>query len=261
MEIKTHSKLNLGLKVLGKRDDGYHEIKTIMSEFSWGDTLTIFSSEVDSFSTNMKSDGENLVVRALNKLREHVFVPSVSICLSKNTPIGSGMGTGSSDAAETLKGLNSFFKLGLSNAELCVIASEIGMDVPFFIDGGLQIASGRGEELRRIDGILKKVLIVMDRPVISKNIYSLLIEEDFDSDVSNTLILPVLRNFKRIRDFYNHIIDIDKNFKMTGAGGAFFLLGDEDYLKEIKEKVSAKYKYIADILIPEVDYANTIFNS
>lgn len=261
MEIKTHSKLNLGLKVLGKRDDGYHEIKTIMSEFSWGDTLTFKESDEDHFKTNMISDGENLVVKALKKLREHVFVPSVSICLSKNTPIGSGMGTGSSDAAETLKGLNSFFKLGLTNAELCVIASDIGMDVPFFIDGGLQIASGRGEELKKIDGILKKVLVVMDRPVISKNIYSLLIEEDFHSDESNTLLLPVLRNFVDVRNFYKHLLSIDKNFKMTGAGGAFFLLGEAKYLKEIHDKVSAKYKYIADILIPEVDYANTIFNS
>lgn len=261
MKIKTSSKLNLFLKVISKRDDGYHDIKTIMSEFDFGDEIVISKSASDSFTSNMVSTGPNLVEKALLKLREHVHVPSVSIELKKMTPIGSGMGTGSSDASETLKGLNDFFNLKLERKTLLNIASEIGMDVPFFIDGKLALATNRGDELKAIDGVFKKALVVMDEPVISKNIYTLLEPSDFDSDEPNTLILPVLRNYPKVRDFYSHLQDIDKNFRMSGAGGAFFLIGENDYLNQVKDKVSAKLKMIVDIRVPEVGYDDFIFSS
>lgn len=265
MKIKTRAKLNLYLKVLGKISDGYHEINSIMSEFDWGDYIYIEKSEFDSFQSNMITDGENLAEKALRVLREHTFVPSVSIKLEKLTPIGSGLGTGSSDAAEVLKGLNKLFYLGLTNKNLCEIASKIGMDVPFFIDGGIQLATGRGDILKKLPGKKTNALVVMDEPVISKNIYSLLNAEDFLSDNKNTLLNPVLRNYEAVRNFYYSLLEIDKNFSMTGAGGAFFVVGEKNYLAELEKKIvyklNPKFIHKSEILLPEVDYGEIIFNT
>jgi len=162
------AKINLGLHVLAKRQDGYHEIETIMAEIPLCDILELNEASEDSFTQTgivVPSDGQpNLCERAVALLRAQVQFPAVSIHLRKQIPIGAGLGGGSSDASYTLKGLNALFKLGYSNAQLAEFAAQLGSDCPFFIEGGLQMAKGRGEQLQNLPAFQQQVQLVLCNP-------------------------------------------------------------------------------------------------
>lgn len=162
------AKINLGLHVLAKRQDGYHEIETIMAEIPLVDILELNEASENTFTQSgiaVPSDGQvNLCERAVALLRTQVLFPAVSIHLRKQIPIGAGLGGGSSDASFTLKGLNALFKLGFSNAELGAFAAQLGSDCPFFIEGGLQLARGRGEQLLKLPAFGQSVYLVLCNP-------------------------------------------------------------------------------------------------
>src|ERR1043166_2388995 len=137
MQVVAPAKINLALRVLGKRPDGFHEIETLMAPVSIYDKITVekqnrwidFSCDDPTLSTG----DDNLVVRAAKLFFEQTKIKSgVSIKLEKTIPHGAGLGGGSSDAAATLSGLNELFEAKLSRKELAESATEIGSDVPFF---------------------------------------------------------------------------------------------------------------------------------
>ena len=137
--VKAPAKINLSLEVLGKRDDGYHEIRTVMQSVALCDDLC-FRERSDGRIVLRASDrdlpppAENLVVRAARLLAERTGIgPGVPIGLEKTIPMGAGRGGGSSDCAATLKALNELWDLGLGRDELCGFAAELGSDVPFFL--------------------------------------------------------------------------------------------------------------------------------
>ncbi|MEN9742650.1 MAG: hypothetical protein RLZZ65_455 [Bacteroidota bacterium] len=164
------AKLNLGLHILFKRKDAYHEIDTIMVETPFTDVLEITPAEQDEFiqtGIEVPSDGTpNLCQKALNRLRLEKEIPPVRIHLRKQIPVGAGLGGGSADASFTLKGLNELFELGYSDIELESFAAELGSDCPFFIRGGLQRATGRGELLSKLPALHKKYWLVLLNPGI-----------------------------------------------------------------------------------------------
>ena len=148
---KAYAKVNLFLDILHKRDDGYHEIKTILQTISLYDELYFFESP---YQTSLICDGLdippeiNLVYKSIEKVRNKTGCEKgVKIKLVKKIPSRAGLGGGSSDAASAIKGLNKLWNLGLSYEEMSEIGKEIGSDVPFFITGGSVIAEGRGEIL------------------------------------------------------------------------------------------------------------------
>ena len=150
MQILAPAKINLSLRVLGKRADGFHEIETLISPISLYDKIDIekqnrwidFSCDDPALSTG----DDNLVVRAAKLFFEQTKIKSgVSINLEKKIPHGAGLGGGSSDAAATLRGLNELFETKLSRNELEKIAGEIGSDVPFFLFQSAAVCKGRGE--------------------------------------------------------------------------------------------------------------------
>lgn len=150
MKFTAPAKINLSLRVLGRRDDGFHAIESLMVPVSICDTLEITPHEAPlEFACDDASlplDDTNLVVRAARLFgstsgRE----PRVRIALQKAIPHGAGLGGGSSDAAATLLALNELFAAGLSIAELSTIAAQIGSDVPFFLHRSAATVSGRGE--------------------------------------------------------------------------------------------------------------------
>ncbi|TAF89673.1 MAG: 4-(cytidine 5'-diphospho)-2-C-methyl-D-erythritol kinase, partial [Flavobacteriia bacterium] len=155
MILYPSAKINLGLHILAKRQDGYHEIETIMAETPLCDILEITEAANDSFMQSgiqVPSDGKpNLCQRAVNLLREHRAFPKLQIHLRKQIPVGAGLGGGSADASYTLSGVNALFDLGFSSAELEDFAAQLGSDCPFFIAGGLQLAKGRGEILTKLE--------------------------------------------------------------------------------------------------------------
>lgn len=164
------AKINLGLHVLGKRDDGYHNIDTCMMAIPLYDVLEILPAETFSFTqTGITIDGnqeDNLVVKAFRMMQDLYRIQDVQIHLLKNIPFGAGLGGGSSDATYTLMGLNDFFNLKLSAYQIRELSARIGSDCPFFVESRPQIAQGRGEILTSIMLNLKGYYLQVVNPGI-----------------------------------------------------------------------------------------------
>jgi 4-diphosphocytidyl-2-C-methyl-D-erythritol kinase len=148
------AKINLGLHVLDRREDGLHNIETCLYEIPITDILEILPARESSFVTSgidlPCGIEDNIVYRAYQILQKDFNLPGVYCHLRKNVPMGAGLGGGSSDAASMLKGLNELFDLGLGVQKLKSLAAELGSDCPFFIEGGAQMATGVGDELTPI---------------------------------------------------------------------------------------------------------------
>src|SRR3989339_445966 len=150
LKIKAPAKINIGLNVVSKRQDGYHNIETIFYPLNLCDQLTIKEAGSFLFTSNnneLTSTPDNLIVNAKEDLeKERGEKINVHIHLDKNIPIGGGLGGGSSDAASTLTGLNKFLELNLDYEKLFNIALSIGSDVPFFLNPKPCFAESRGEK-------------------------------------------------------------------------------------------------------------------
>ncbi len=152
--VKAPAKINPVLEVLGKRPDGYHELSLLFQTIGLHDVLTFQHSneglrlECPGAPAGVTNDDSNLVVKAANLfLKEYPQRQGVNIHLTKNIPVAAGLGGGSSDAAATLKGLNSLFQTHLSEERLQGLAEQLGSDVPFFLKGGTAWGLGRGEKI------------------------------------------------------------------------------------------------------------------
>ena len=151
LTLQAHAKLNLTLEVLGRRPDGYHEVASIMQTLELADTLTFEPADsLDVTCSDPELDGPaNLAWQAADLLRRQSgTVSGAHIAIRKNIPVSAGLGGGSSDAAATLVGLNGMWGLGLSHDQLRSMAATLGSDVPFLIQGGTAMATGRGERIR-----------------------------------------------------------------------------------------------------------------
>lgn len=148
--MRAHAKINLTLEILGKRDDGYHDIASILQTVSLHDTLTFEESDgitIDCDRPELATP-DNFVLGAAHLLRDFAGVSSgAAIHLDKKIPVAAGLGGGSSDAASTLLALNRLWGLELTNADLLPLAAQVGSDVPFFLYGGTGRVFGRGERV------------------------------------------------------------------------------------------------------------------
>jgi 4-diphosphocytidyl-2-C-methyl-D-erythritol kinase len=149
LEIPAPAKINLTLRVLGKREDGFHEIETLIVPLGLADLLSVEEAGQWSFSCDdltVPGDERNLVVRAARLFFAETRVQgNVRIRLKKAIPHGAGLGGGSSDAAATLRVLDQFYGTGLAEERLMGMAAELGSDVPVFVAGGAAWCRGRGE--------------------------------------------------------------------------------------------------------------------
>jgi 4-diphosphocytidyl-2-C-methyl-D-erythritol kinase len=147
---RAPAKLNLGLEIIGRRDDGYHDIATIFQAIGLHDRITLRPGdglELEVADPSLGGD-DNLVLRALEELRRR-FMPNAgaSVLLEKAIPAAAGMGGASSDAAAALLAGRKFWSLPVSDHQLARLAASLGSDVPFFLLGGTALARGRGEVL------------------------------------------------------------------------------------------------------------------
>jgi 4-diphosphocytidyl-2-C-methyl-D-erythritol kinase len=150
MILYPNCKINLGLNIVGKRGDGYHDIETVFLPIPLSDCLELNPATEDSFVIDGRqldcSAQDNLVVRVLNMLRaEDMDIPPVSIRLTKNIPSGAGLGGGSTDAAFMIKGLNELFSLNLTDAQMAARVGRLGADCPVFIANKPVFAEGKGD--------------------------------------------------------------------------------------------------------------------
>lgn len=155
MILYPNAKINIGLNVIEKRVDGFHNLETLFYPVGAYDILEIVESDtLKMFQYGIDYPGEvmdNLCVRAYNLLKSEYNIPPVEIHLYKRIPVGAGLGGGSSDAAFTLKGLNDLFNLSIPDKKLWEYASMLGSDCPFFIYNKPMLGTGRGEILSEVE--------------------------------------------------------------------------------------------------------------
>ena len=166
----AYAKINLGLDIIGRREDGYHEVSMIMQSVGLCDEVTISSGSGDGkieISTNipgLSCGSDNLAYKAAALLAKHAdIIPNVHIALNKKIFLAAGLAGGSADAAAVLRGLNKYWQLHLENHELERLAALLGSDIPFCIEGGTMLATGRGEILTKLAD-LPKTFVVLAKP-------------------------------------------------------------------------------------------------
>lgn len=152
---KAYAKINLGIKIVGRRPDGYHEILSVAQCVDLADVLYFEAASSDQLTCSLDSlstGPDNLVCRAADAFHAQLDRPAQSfrIHLKKNIPIGAGLGGGSADAAAVLRALNRFYDQPFSNADLRQIAATLGSDIPFIVEGGTALMRGRGEILNKL---------------------------------------------------------------------------------------------------------------
>jgi 4-diphosphocytidyl-2-C-methyl-D-erythritol kinase len=208
LSVYTPAKVNLFLNILGQRKDGFHEIRSVMQAIGLWDRLDVSPvlvlDEISQlqFTCNwpeLNNDSDNnLVVRAYHLFWDATGLPPLPlhIHLEKGIPLQAGLGGGSSDAAATLIVLNHLSQAGLSDEELCTLGAMLGSDVPFFIRGGLALATGRGEILTPLEAVpvTWPLIIVKPRHLGSDTglAYRLFAEENYYDSQNPTVLLQAL---------------------------------------------------------------------
>ena len=250
MKIYPDAKINLGLNVVRKREDGFHDIETVFYPVPIFDTIDIEvndggDNDCELTVTGIEIKGnpdDNLVVKAYRLLAADFNLPKVKITLEKGIPTQAGMGGGSSDCAFTLRLLNEMFSLGLSNDKLRSYAARLGSDCAFFIEDAPQYAEGKGDMLTHLDGSLSGYYLAVVKPdaAVSTaqayanvnvglpehncldvvnchnvNDWRELLHNDFEDS-----IFPILPEVKDVKD---KLYELGANFAMmSGSGSAVF---------------------------------------
>ncbi|MDR0795075.1 MAG: 4-(cytidine 5'-diphospho)-2-C-methyl-D-erythritol kinase, partial [Tannerella sp.] len=194
-----NAKINLGLHVVEKRNDGYHNIETCFYPIPLKDALEIVPADDFSF-TQMgllldSSPNDNLVMKVLNLFRQKYDVPPLSIYLKKSIPFGAGLGGGSSDAAFMIKLLNAYTSQNLSDEDLELMAGEIGADCPFFIRNTPTFATGTGNIFDSIELALKGYTLCIIKPdlmISTKEAFSAIIPTKPSVPLREILQRPVI---------------------------------------------------------------------
>lgn len=176
MRIVHYGKINLSLQILGKREDGYHLLDTVMQEVDVSDILHMEPASITTLRCDhpmVPTDESNLVLRAHQAMKNRYAVGEVSYHLEKHIPMAAGMGGGSANAAAALQGINQMFGLGLSQSELARVGISLGADIPYFLYGGTCRARGIGEVLDPLPsyGGIPILLINDGTPVSTQAVY------------------------------------------------------------------------------------------
>jgi len=241
MIVFPNAKINIGLNVIEKRPDGFHNIESCFIPVPWYDALEVIeSSEVSFNSTGLEIPGSsNICIDAYQLLKKDFKLPPISIHLHKNIPIGAGLGGGSADGAFMLKLLNDKFSLSLSTSQLQDYASKLGSDCPFFIDNKPSYVEGTGNIFSPISLDLQGLYIAIIYPEIhvdtvtayktitpvrpSENLYNILENnpiETWRNDVINGFEKSARDEILQLKD---HLYDQGALYaSMTGSGSAVF---------------------------------------
>lgn len=270
IKLDAYGKINLSLDVLFKREDGYHEINTIMQQIDLKDVLILKETEkgiiIESNHPKVPLDSTNLVYKVWKLLKERYKVDrGVHVTIEKNIPVASGLAGGSTNAAAVFKGLNELWELNLSQEELLELGVEIGADIPFCILGGTAQAEGIGEKLKRISSFSDKLVLLAnpDICVSTPKVYEeLQIEKITKHPNTEELIKSIERDdLKYLGDNMVNVLEevtlkkhtIIKEIKvemlkcgaigslMSGSGPTVFgLFDDEEALYDCKRKLEGK---------------------
>ena len=173
ISVQSNAKINLALYINHKRNDGYHDISTLMQEINFSDEIIISKNQnnkINIYSKGIKTptDKTNLCyIAAAAFLHTFNINDGVDITIHKKIPVGAGLGGGSSNAISTIKALGAIFEIDIDSHNLFSMATTIGADVPFFIDGCLQYAEGIGHDLQPLPPLFKPYFFLLILPKIS----------------------------------------------------------------------------------------------
>ena len=253
MEINAYAKINLGLDIVGRREDGYHDLRMIMQQINLYDVIAIEAEpetegngeigriHLTCSEPSLPTDEGNLAYRAAALLFEEFRITdSVDIDIRKEIPLAAGLAGGSSDAAAVLTGINEYFGLGLSDTELMERGVKLGADIPFCIMGGAAYASGIGDELEPLttpEG-LTFLLAVPDAEVSTAGVYAdfdrmvLAGEEIRHPDIEHMRAAMEMEDFACVPEFLGNVLEyvtvprhpviskVKEVFMRSGAAGA-----------------------------------------
>lgn len=236
IKIQCPAKINLTLKITGKRDDGFHNIESIMQTISLFDYLTISAEPAEKFEINLSGTSneipyneKNLVHKAAALFieRTNLTPHKIDIFIEKNIPVAAGLAGGSTDAAGTLYGLNKIFNEPLSRQELHELCAKLGSDLNFCLEGGRQMTTGRGEILEELP--YEEFSLSLIKPenigISAKEAYTSFAEKEKvgRENFVNDLEWAVIENYeelKKIKSLYPDSI-------MSGSGSTYYIIGKE----------------------------------
>lgn len=259
MIMFPNAKINIGLNVLKKRVDGYHDLETIFYPIGLTDALEVVESETLQFtSSGFKIPGnsmDNLCIKAYHLLSKDFKLPQVHIHLHKHIPIGAGLGGGSSDASFFIKLMNDKFDLGIELSRMEEYASQLGSDCPFFIQNRPVIAHGRGDQMQAIDLDLKNYFVVLIMPpiqvstaeayagVIPSAVSNSLLDliklpvDDWKSAIKNDFERSVFNQYPVIAEIKSKLYDAGALYaSMSGSGSSVFgIFRKKNQLNELEK--------------------------
>ena len=285
IETLAYAKINLSLEVTGKRDDGYHEIKTVLHTIDLADRLAFRPTERTSLECNQPSleEEHNLVLRTCRLIQEYTgHQGGAAISLHKNIPIAAGLGGGSSNSAATFKALNELWGTNLEGSTLEDLALQLGSDIPFFLNGACALAQGKGEKLSPLPPVsgIWAVVATRSSEITDKTarLYSLLGESDFSNGSATAELAERIRNgdvtlhdiraagmntFERVAgQAFSGLDGLTERFLKAGAGfvrmsgsgpSLFTLTDDEDMGRHLLSRVAGNdvEAYLARLVDPQ----------
>jgi len=271
--LPSFAKINLYLRVLGKRQDGFHELWTVFQTVSLADYLTFSEEDEIVLTCNEKvipTDEKNLIVRAALILQDKFKLKKgASVHLEKNIPAPGGLGGGSSNAAVALFGLAKLWEIEIDFAELLEIGKSLGSDVPFFFYGGTALGTGRGTEIFPLEDLEEKhILIVTPNADISTAEAFAALNAPYLTNKSSKSILPICRDFtnslnlrqsKLINDFEATVFKLEPEIEfvkkklldfgsqdalLSGSGASVFGIFDSKKLMQFAfEQIKSEKKW------------------
>ncbi len=230
IKVQCPAKINLTLKVTGKRPDGFHNIESIMQTISLYDYLTIKAEPAEKTeiilsgnSTEIPYNEKNLVYKAVKlfPMKPH----RVEIYIEKNIPVSAGLAGGSTDCAGTLFGLNELLVQPLTRNELHNLCAKLGSDLNFCLEGGRQMTSGRGEILKPLEFEEFNVSLIKPQNlgISAKEAYTKFSAKQGKSDFANDLEWAVIDDYQELQTIKN----LYPQSMMSGSGSTYFMINDE----------------------------------
>jgi 4-diphosphocytidyl-2-C-methyl-D-erythritol kinase len=246
MVVFPNAKINIGLHITRKREDGFHELETIFYPVKdLYDVLEVVKSTAMQFDINGTDlqipEADNIVLKAYQLLKEKYNIGPVHIHLHKRIPHGAGLGGGSADAAFMLKACNDLFELNIANQELAEYAAQLGSDCPFFIYNQAMHGSGRGEILEALALDLSAYHLAIVKPstyISTKQAFSLITPkfpqqslrelisaalQNWIGEIINDFEAPILAHFPELQNIKEQLIQNGALYaSMSGSGSCFF---------------------------------------
>ncbi len=288
MIVKANAKINLTLDITGVREDGYHDLSSVMQSIALADTLEITEREDGEIKLycdkeGIPTDSRNTVYKAAERLLKFAQIQNgVNITINKLIPSEAGMGGGSADAAATLAALKALYKIDISDEELYKIAASVGADVPFCLHGGTCLCEGIGEKMTEVGAMPRCTIVVCKPPVgvstgkayseTDKNPQKLFGKTEKLCEILNSKNKNLTDVCAQISNRFDEVLEIDEVQQikrkmletgavaacMTGSGSAVFGIYDEN---SKTSEIADSLKAYGEVFVTEpCEYVNFIEN-